>query len=185
MRPRRYLLDAELAAFMRAVRDRRHRNNVRDHAFFSLLANTGIRPGEALALTRADVRIGQVTAIRVRRLKTGADLVADVIQLTPELAAIVRRRVDQLGPSPGAKLFPVGARTAQRVFKCYARRCGLARGLRLYVLRHTAATRMYRSTRNIALVQAMLGHKSPDTTAIYAHIPTDVLQGCARTLQGA
>ena len=45
----RYLTDAELAAFMAAVRDRRHVHQPRDHALFALLANTGIRPSEARA----------------------------------------------------------------------------------------------------------------------------------------
>lgn len=167
---------------MCSVRERRHRNTVRDHALFALLANTGIRPSEALAIRRGDVRSG---VLRVVRKKTGTALVADTLRLTDELSALIQLRLVQLGPSPDARLFPICSRTAQRIFKRHAVRCGLGRRVRLYVLRHTAATRIYRATRNIAVVQAMLGHKSADTSAIYAHIPADVLRDNAKAFQGA
>jgi integrase len=40
----------------------------------------------------------------------------------------------------------------------------------LHTLRHTAATRFLRKTKNIALVQRLLGHKKVTTTMRYAHI---------------
>ena len=59
--PDRFLSDAELAAFMDAVRTRRHKNQPRDHALFALLVNTGMRPSEARALRRRDVRLDTFT----------------------------------------------------------------------------------------------------------------------------
>lgn len=174
----RFLTDAELAAFMEAVRTRRHVNAVRDHALFALLANTGIRPSEALALTRADVHPhARPPWVRVTRLKKRHRAV-DEIQLTPALAGIVAERAGEVA-DPGARLFGMCARGAQRLFHYYARCAGITRKTHLYVLRHTAATRLYRSTKDIGLVQAMLGHNSPDTTAIYTHISRDVLLAAA------
>jgi integrase len=40
----------------------------------------------------------------------------------------------------------------------------------LHALRHTAATRLLRKTKNVALVQKLLGHKKITTTMRYAHI---------------
>jgi site-specific recombinase XerD len=34
---------------------------------------------------------------------------------------------------------------------------------------------MYLATRDIAVVQAMLGHENPDTSTIYAHVPRSLL----------
>jgi integrase/recombinase XerD len=176
----RYLLDAELAAFMDAVRSREHRNAVRDRALFSLLVNTGIRPSEALAITRGDVSVTKSeSTVRVHRLKARIDAPADTLVLTHGLASVISDRLSELGPESSCKLFPMCQRQAQRVFHYYARKAGIVRRTKLYILRHTAATRMYRTTRDIALVQAMLGHRSPDTTAIYAHIPRSVLQETA------
>ncbi|WP_200940956.1 tyrosine-type recombinase/integrase [Methylobacterium sp. Leaf113] len=47
------------------------------------------------------------------------------------------------------------------------------KGLRLHDLRHTAATRTLRATGNLRLVQQMLAHSSPTTTAKYAHASLD------------
>jgi integrase len=48
--------------------------------------------------------------------------------------------------------------------------------LRLHDLRHTAATRMIRSTGNLAVVQKMLRHKRINTTMRYAHVTEDDLR---------
>ncbi len=171
---------------MQCVKARVHRNAIRDHALFALIVNTGIRPSEALAVSRGDIRMGaHENTLRVKRLKSGPEDRFDTLVLTDGLAGLLRLRLRQIDQAPQSKLFPMGERQAQRVFHYYAHKAGITRRARLYILRHTAATRMYRSTRNIALVQAMLGHKSPDTTAIYAHIPGDVLRATAETLQGA
>jgi integrase/recombinase XerD len=175
LRRSRYLSDDELARFMDAVRGRKHVNAVRDLAFFTLLANTGIRPSEALALTRADVHPhARPPWIRVARLKKRGGPRLEEIQLTPAIALCLAPRVYDLPADQGARLFAMTPRQSQRLFHYYAHKAGIRHG-HLYILRHTAATRLYRSTRDIELVQAMLGHESPDTTAIYAHIPRSVL----------
>lgn len=173
----RFLSDAELERFMAAVRERRHVNQPRDHALFALLANTGIRPSEVLALTRADVHPHARPAwIRVRRLKKRKTVAEfEDIEISDDLAAIVATHVDRLPAESDSSLFPTDRRTLQRTFKAYARRAGLDSRWHLYVLRHTAATRMYLATRDIAVVQSMLGHENPDTSTIYAHVPQSLL----------
>jgi integrase len=42
--------------------------------------------------------------------------------------------------------------------------------IRIHNLRHTAATRTMRKTRNLAVVQRQLGHKRVTTTMRYAHV---------------
>jgi integrase len=44
-----------------------------------------------------------------------------------------------------------------------------------YKLRHSFATRMRRAGADLADVQALLGHKSPKTTARYAEVSVDKL----------
>jgi integrase len=178
----RYLTDPQLARFMTVVRERRHPNQPRDHALFGLLANTGIRPGEALALTRGDVFLREFPAwIRVKRLKK-RKLVPewDDIELSDDLALVLAQYVVTLADAPSIRVFHMNRRSLQRVFKLYAHRAGLRTNL--YALRHTAATRMYIATRDIEMVQAMLGHENRDTSTIYAHIPHQLLLETVNTM---
>jgi integrase/recombinase XerD len=48
--------------------------------------------------------------------------------------------------------------------------------------RHTYATELYRTTKDIRLVQKALGHAQLSTTMIYTHIVDDDLETAMRTL---
>ena len=45
-----------------------------------------------------------------------------------------------------------------------------------HTLRHTAATLIYQSTKDILVVQQFLGHKSINSTQIYAHLNNDLIK---------
>jgi integrase len=98
MNRERYLSDAELQRLIQVIRERHHVHQPRDHALFALLANTGIRPSEALALTRADVHPHARPAwIRVRRLKKRKAIAEwDEIEISDELA---ERYTSRLSPN--------------------------------------------------------------------------------------
>lgn len=174
-RPPRYLDERELEAFMGAVESSRHAHATRDRALFALLALAGIRPSEALALTRADLRLAPGLAwIRVVRLKKRRPQpqIAE-LEIAGPLASLLR--LHAWGLSPAARVFDLTRRQAHRRFMVYAGRAGLSPHRTLYDLRHTAATRFYLQTRDIRVVQHLLGHESPSTTSIYAHVPKSVL----------
>jgi site-specific recombinase XerD len=173
----RFLSDEELGRLMAVVRGRRHVHQPRDYALFALLANTGIRPSEALALTRGDVfPAARPPWIRVKRLKK-RKLVPEIeeIEISDALAGVVAAFVSAVPGRDDERLFRLNRRTLQRLFKVYARHAGLWQGHHLYVLRHTAATRTYIATRRLEVVQAMLGHENRDTSCIYAHVPFQLL----------
>ena len=179
-----YLSDAELAAFMAAVRERRHVHQPRDHALFALLANTGIRPSEALALTRADCHLsGKQPWIKVSRLKKKrAAPVVDELQISPQLAEIVNGHLSGVAAGDEVRLFGISRRQLERLFHAYAHLGLIRRYHWLYSLRHTAATRIYRATRDISIVQAILGHETPDMSCLYAHVAKDLLAEAANAL---
>ncbi len=173
---RAFLTDAELAAFMEAVRTRHHVNQPRDHAFFAVLANTGLRPSEASALARKDIHVDASPPwIRVTRMKKKKKTVreTDDLQIPAGLATILGAYCS--GMDAETRLFPISRRTGARLFHYYAKRAGIKHGW-LYVLRHTAATRLYRVSRDINLAQAILGHETPDMTALYAHVSRSLLR---------
>jgi integrase/recombinase XerC len=176
-----YLSDAELVAFMTAVRERRHVHQPRDHALFALLSNVGIRPSEALALTRADCHLAGTTPwLKITRLKKKRTApVVDELQISPALAAIVSTHLDNVDPGGESKIFRISRRQAERLYHAYARIAGIKLRHWLYSLRHTAATRIYRATRDISIVQAILGHETADMSRLYVHIAKDMLAEAA------
>lgn len=167
--------DAELAKLLAAASLRRWR----DHLLFVLLVTTCMRPGEALALTRGDLTLtDRSPAIRVRRLKKRADQGAiDDLPISRSLGRALLRRFGRLAPE--ARIFPMTVRNAEILFKRYAQRAGLRAELRLYSLRHTGATRLWRETLDLRLLQEQLGHASPITTQIYTHVEPEARRRAA------
>ncbi len=175
-------VDQLMAAARRAAVNDRGR---RDRALIAALLNTGIRPGEAVALVRADLRgTDRAPLLRVRRLKKrAAKGVIDDLPISRALA----RLLHQVGRSctADARLFPMTVRNAEKVFHRLARAADLRLELRLYSLRHTASTRAYRATRDLRLVQDQLGHSSPNVTAIYTHVDPEARRRTAELVGSA
>lgn len=171
---RAYLDDREVAALLRVARERRSKNARRDHLLLALLLNTGVRPGEALALCWSDVTLSDRSPqIRVRRLKKRRDRgVIDDMPISRALGRAIRfyQRQLETAPEDTERIFPMTVRNAQLLFKRYARLAGIDSQVHLYALRHTAGTRAWRSSRDLLLVQQQLGHASPITTQIYTHV---------------
>lgn len=176
----RYLSDPELARFMSAVRERRHVHQPRDYALFSLLANTGMRPSEARALVRGDFHIDGpdpwVRLFRLKKMKSVPEF--DDLPIPRETADAVRVLLSTLAPGDSQPVFFIARRQLQRVFHFYCKAAGIT-GSNLYALRHTAATRLYCATRDLRMVQAVLGHETPDMTSLYAHVPDQLLKDLA------
>jgi len=177
----RYLSDAELARFMAAVRARRHVNQPRDYAFFALLANTGLRPSEARALTRGDVRIGKRVWIRVARLhrKHAPKPITDLV-LSKPVAVIVKAYVEKLPAD--AKLFNFTKRQSGRLFHYYRNKAGIAASYRLYAMRHSFGLRLWRQTKDLRLIQGVMGHVRLKASATYVHVGIERLRDVVETL---
>jgi site-specific recombinase XerD len=173
----RYLSDAELAAFMAAVRERRHVHQPRDHALFALLANTGIRPSEALALTRADCHLGgKLPWIRLRRVgKRHTPQPTNELVIHRAVAEVVRRYVNE-SSAEVERLFPFTRRQSERLFHYYRRKAGIAQPHKIYCLRHSAGMRLVRFVKDLRLVQAIMGHSGLRATMVYAHVSPERLQ---------
>ena len=138
----------------------------RDSALFHLLAETGIRIGSALAATVADVDIRH----RELRLTTTKNNQPTVVPLT---SALCRRLRDYVGKRTTGPLFlaqsgrAVTGRQARRRMTAWLAKAG-CRPASPHGLRHAFARRVYAASKDIAVVQAALRHRSIASTVVYA-----------------
>lgn len=173
------LTGAQVAAFMRAARSQRGPAARRDAALLGMLAELGLRVGEALALNLDAFRHNRGhRTVRVagkggkhRELPIPVPLGRDLDAYLTERATAGGVPVDQLaGP-----LFvtATGRRVDQPAVFRLVRRVGKAAGLpgaeRLspHSLRHTVATAALDAGAPLRDVQDMLGHADPRTTRRY------------------
>lgn len=53
-----------------------------------------------------------------------------------------------------------------------------------HLLRHTFGTLVYKETKDLALVQDLLGHNDPNTTRVYTHIDKERMRQASRSFSG-
>ncbi len=157
--------------------------------FVRLLAETGLRISEAVALSWADVDLGRRRVMVRRRLYRG--------RMGPPKSRYGRRDVP-VSPTLSRDLWaaraashapldtdPVFASTtgghltagniARRVLKPAAKRAGVDWAA-FHTPRHTCATELFKRGLNAKQVQVWLGHHSPAfTLAVYVHLLSDDL----------
>jgi integrase len=164
------------------------------HALFFLAVDTGARPGELLALRWTDVDLAEGT-LRIERTLfervgvKGAERFAfaptktprsrRTLVLSPESVAVLRaHRVAQARRLvAGLELIftteqgtPYQQSNVRRAFKAALRAAGLPETVRLYDLRHTAASLLLEAGLPIPAVSERLGHVNAGVTlGVYSH----------------
>jgi site-specific recombinase XerD len=166
----RALDDAQLLASVRAA----GRAGPRDRAIGLLLAYTGLRLSELVALDLDDARVSGRKAVLVVRSGKG-----DVYREVP-LNAPARKALDAWldeRPSPAARvggepLFVsrAGGRLSARSVDEVVRKLGHAAGVEpsAHALRHTWVTRLVRAGNDVVLVADLAGHRKLETTRRYS-----------------
>lgn len=172
------------------------------HALWVVMASTGLRRGEALALRWDDLEpaTSRLSIHQALRRHPGEGLLFEqpktrlsrrTIQLSATaMAALADHRLRQLeerlaaGPAwqenglifTSSEGTPMDPRNAYAAFQKALQRAGLPR-MRLHDLRHTAATLMLGRGVHPKLVQDMLGHSTISLTMdTYSHV-TPPMQG--------
>jgi integrase len=154
--------------------------------FFELLAQTGLRIGEAVALTWADIDLGKRRLSVRRRLYRGrmdapkSRYGRRTVPLSHGLTQALWRF--RGAASDDAPVFPSKSggfldpsNVAARVLKPAAKRAGVP-WAGFHTFRHTCATVLFRHGLNAKQAQMWLGHHSPAfTLATYVHLMPDDL----------
>jgi integrase/recombinase XerD len=77
---------------------------------------------------------------------------------------------------------PMTARGVQQVFKMALQESGVQKQATVHSLRHSYATHLLEAGVGLRVIQAYLGHASPQTTAIYTHLTSKIEDQAAETI---
>ena len=140
--------------------------------------NTGMRQGEILGLTWADVNLRERTVT----LKHTKNNELRVVPINDTLLAEFRALPRPLAPQ--AQIFDGWTRQALTMaFRRATRRAGIA-DFRFHDLRHDFASQLVMRGANLRTVQILLGHKDLRMTTRYAHLSQEHLQQAVKLLEG-
>lgn len=155
----------EEARFLRALE---RVGNPRDNALVALLLHAGLRVGEAIRVRSNEVETSERKGRVV--VRAGKGMKRREVPLGAEARVLLSPWL--LKMKTGEWLFPgqnsghLSVRAAQDVIRKYAYMAHLE-GVTPHTLRHTFATRLLRSGKDIVVVATLLGHSRLDTTARY------------------
>lgn len=156
--------------------------NLKHKALLSLIYSAGLRIGEALALTAADIDSDRML-IYVRQAKGNKDrytlLSEKALLLLREYFRVYQPRQWLFEGADGGQYSP---RSAQLVLKAAVRAAGIAKRVTLHTLRHSFATHLLEHGTDIRFIQDLLGHASPKTTMIYTHVSHGYVQNIRNPL---
>lgn len=153
------------------------RTGLRDRAILETFYGTGLRRGECARLDVSDLDLGQGTLL-VRDGKGHKDRMVPVPgRAAAALGAYLRDVRPALVRNPTEPALFLTSWWGQRLSEIsiavlvrrYGRAAGIA-GVHPHVLRHACATHLLRGGADVRHVQAILGHKKLDTTALYTRV---------------
>jgi integrase len=177
----RYLSTAEQVSLGEALgAAERVRTNPNAIAVIRVLALTGARAGEILGLRWSEVDFER-TCLRLTDSKTGAKVIPLGAAAMQVIAAQVRREGSDY-VFPGTHGGPLGS--IGKVWRRIRAAAGLA-DVRLHDLRHSFASNIVNAGGSLPMIGALLGHRSTQTTARYAHLADDPLRAVADRAAGS
>jgi integrase/recombinase XerC len=147
---------------------------LRDRAILELFYSSGLRLAELVGLNLGDVDAADRTVrvlgkgSKTRIVPVGKQALAalkDWLAVRAELA-----RAGELALFVGHRGERVSPRTVQKRVNEWAKRQGTPTRVHPHMLRHSFATHVLESSRNLRAVQELLGHASLSTTQIYTHL---------------
>ena len=168
------LSSEEVMQFLKAVKNKKHK------VILMTVYASGLRILEATRLKISDIDSPRM-AIRVRQGKGKRDR---YVMLSRKLLIILRDYWKEYRPSSWifygkTKNDPVSAGTVRQVCRLASYESGLKKRVNPHILRHWFTTHLLESGTNLRIIQILLGHKSPSSTAIYTHIAAQNLKATA------
>ena len=144
--------------------------NIKYRTALSLAYATGLRVSEVVSLKVTDIDSKRMV-VRVEQGKGSKDR---YVMLSPYLLRLLRQWWKEFEPE--LWLFPsyqdshMSARQLHRICQETAKLAGIKKRVSPHTLRHSFATHLLERGIDIRVIQAMLGHKKLDTTALYTQV---------------
>lgn len=160
----------EVARFFKAIPSLKHRT------ILMLAYGAGLRIGEAVRVRLSDIdRERKVLHVRQGKRKKDRQTL-----LSPGLLEILDRycwaaRPEDLLFTTRFKDRPITDSTVQRVCVQARKDAGIDKQISPHTLRHSFATHLLEAGTDLRVIQELLGHASPRTTAIYTHVSTALI----------
>ena len=168
--------------------------SLKARAMLTLAYGCGLRAGEVVRLRAGDIDSEQ-KIIRIVQSKGRKDR---HVMLPPEVLELLRQwwkvrpTASNNGVAPEHRwLFPgrsqhqpMTTRQFSRLFKEAAKAAGLRKTVSLHSLRHSFATHLLERGKNIRVIQALLGHSKPETTARYSRVAIGLIAKIESPLEG-
>ncbi len=146
----------------------------RDHAMLELLYSSGLRLAELAGLDVADLDLADRTVrvlgkgSKTRILPVGKQAVVALRTWLADRAGLVKGGGSALFVGQNGRR--LGARAIQRRIGRWAAKTGLNVPVHPHLLRHSFATHLLESSRDLRGVQELLGHADISTTQVYTHL---------------
>lgn len=137
--------------------------NTRDDLIVKMLYSTGVRVSELVNIKKKDI---DFDAGEVKVFGKGSK--ERIVLLHPAYINQFKEYVQAFDREQ--LLFPLDKGTVEKDIKRMAKMANINKHVTPHKLRHTFATHMFKETKNIVLVQELLGHSSISTTQIYTHL---------------
>jgi integrase/recombinase XerC len=153
----------------------------RDFAIVSLLLGTGIRLASLVGLDASDIDFKENT---INITSKGGR--TETVFVNAALRRILSSHINAHGISGASPFFQtgsgrrLGARQIQYRISQWITKAGIEHKASVHTMRHTFATRLYRMTGDLRLVQRALGHRQVTTTEIYTHLSDQSLKKAIR-----
>ena len=167
--------------------------SLKARAMLTLAYGCGLRASEVVRLRACDIDSEQMI-IRIVQSKGRKDrnvmLPAEILDLLRQWWKARPTMCDAgLAPEqqwlfPGRRDRPLTTRQFSRLFKEAAKAAGLRKTVSLHSLRHSFATHLLERGKNIRIIQALLGHSKPETTARYSRVAIGLIANIESPLEG-
>lgn len=178
-----YLKMNEAKKYIQAVENSNSSYKLRDLAIVKLFLYGGLRVSELVNLDISDIDFDDESikfygkGNKERYVPLHNDVIESILDYLP-----LRENIEIKEPKDEEALFlsnqgrRISVRTIQKFVKKYAKIAGLRQASKItpHKLRHTFATSLYHQTKDLKILQDLLGHANISTTQIYTH--TDARQ---------
>jgi len=160
----------EVERFLHSFRNLKHK------ALFTLMYSAGLRVGEVLNLTLADIDSDRMQ-ICIKQGKGKKDRYAI---LSEKVLGMLREYEKAFQPTTflfeGQNGGKYSASSIQALMRKHRTICGIKKKATPHTLRHSFATHLLDNGTDIRIIQQLLGHRYIAATQIYTHVSSRMLQ---------